>query len=90
MPVKLNIRFQHWALGSTFLLVSLLSAAVLLTVFQTFRDMAETGASGRFSLIASQARSELDSIIQQSSRFVVAQAGAEAEQFVVAGTNQSA
>ncbi|WP_306603536.1 HD domain-containing phosphohydrolase [Azonexus sp.] len=85
MPVKLNIRFQHWALGSTFLLVSLLSAAVLLTVFQTFRDMAETGASGRFSLIASQARSELDSIIQQSSRFVMAQAGAEAEQFVVAG-----
>lgn len=73
----LNIRYQHWAIGSTLLLVVFLSAAFLLTIFRTFEQMAEERAIDRFSQIASQAWSRFDNSLRGSGRFVVAQSKSE-------------
>jgi len=79
---KVTMRFQHWVLALTLLLVVSLSSVFLLTVFQTFKSVAEDRALGNFSLIADQTWLRLDTLLQGSSRFVTAQAHGAASQFV--------
>ena len=51
MARRLSVRFQHWIVGITWLLVVVLTAAFLFTVFGKFRTMAEEGAQEQFESI---------------------------------------
>lgn len=77
MPTRLNIRYQHWALGSTFLLVVLLCGVFLFTVFRAFSQIAQDNAAARLDLLAERAGAELDILLRGTARFVTAQASAE-------------
>ncbi|HEX6734301.1 MAG TPA: hypothetical protein VF096_05780, partial [Azonexus sp.] len=79
---KLTIRFQHWVLGLVMLLVVALAALFLMTVFKTFRNVAEERALGSFAQIADQTWLRLEHMLQGSARFVTAQAHGDLAQFV--------
>ena len=78
---NVSVRFQHWVLGLVMLLVVALSVLFLSTVFKTFTRVAEERALGDFSLIAEQTWLRLDGLLQNSARFVAAQANGAGEQF---------
>jgi HD-GYP domain-containing protein (c-di-GMP phosphodiesterase class II) len=86
MPVRLNIRFQHWVLATTFALVLLLTGIFLLTVLGKFTSMSEENAQERFSLVAQRAAAETNSLIRETGRFVTTQASAEPRLFSDAGS----
>ncbi len=77
----LNIRFQHWVLGLIMLLVVALSSMFLMTVFQTFKNVAEERALGNFSIAADQIWLRLEHLLDRSARFVSAQAKGDPAQF---------
>ncbi len=79
----MKIRFQSWVLAAVTLLVVVLAAIFLLTVFRTFSKIAEENAIGRFALIGQQAYGQLDALLKQNAGFVTAQAHADIDQFVV-------
>jgi HD-GYP domain-containing protein (c-di-GMP phosphodiesterase class II) len=81
----MKIRFQNWVLVSTTLLVVLLAAAFLFTVFRTFATISEDNASTRFTLIGNQAAGELQGMLQASGRFVLTQTRGEADQLIKNG-----
>ncbi len=81
----LKIRFQHWVMLSTTLLVATLAAIFLITVFRTFTSISEENATTRFSLIAGQAASQLEGLLHQNRKFIVA-AGHVASRAFVIGT----
>ncbi|MFZ5484714.1 MAG: HD domain-containing phosphohydrolase [Pseudomonadota bacterium] len=82
MPTRLNIRYQHWALGSTFLLVVLLSGVFLFTVFRAFSQIAQDNAAIRLDLLVERAGAELDILMRGNARFVAAQATAGPHRFI--------
>ncbi len=81
----LKIRFQHWVILSTALLVLILAVAFLITVFRTFADISENNATERFSLLASQAARELQSLVESNGRFVVSQSHGDIEVYLKDG-----
>jgi len=85
MSKGFTIRFQHWVMLMTVLLVSLLSAAFLVTAFRTFTSISEQSAATRFALIAGQASSQLESLLRQNAKFTAAQASAQHTSFITNG-----
>jgi HD-GYP domain-containing protein (c-di-GMP phosphodiesterase class II) len=85
MRKKVNIRFQHWVMITSGLLVATLSVAILATVLRTFTGIFEENAITRFSLIAERSAAELEGLLRQNGRFVLMQARGEASEFSVDG-----
>lgn len=81
MAAHIRLRFQHWVMLSTTLLVVLLTASFLYTVFHTFSRISEENATTRFALIASQATDQLSGLVSHNAKFVSAQARGELAQF---------
>lgn len=82
---RFNISFQNWVLGTTTLLVGLLTAAFLATLVGSFSHISEENAVTQFSLIARQASTQLETLLNNNARFVATQARAELDQFVTHG-----
>lgn len=80
-----KIRFQHWAMATTLLLVAFLSAAFLLTVFRTFKGISEETATTRFALIAGQAANQIENKLKHNGMYVAAQAHGELDRFLLNG-----
>ena len=81
----LIIRFQHWVMLSTAMLVLILAVAFLITVFRTFTDISEGNATERFSLIAGQTARELQNLVELNGRLVVSQSRGEIEDYIKDG-----
>ena len=79
--MKFQIRFQHWVLATTVVLVLALTGIFLVTVFGQFRSMAEEHARERFERIAKQASSEIGHLVGSVARFVTTQTHAHPELF---------
>lgn len=80
-----KIRFQHWVLGATVLLVLTLSAAFLITVFRTFTTISRDNAATRFNLLARQATDELVGLLHENGKLTTAQSHADLSNFVLKG-----
>ncbi len=81
----LKIRFQHWVILSTTLLVLILAVAFLATVFRTFSDISEKNATERFSLLVSQAAREMQGLVEMNGRLVVSKSRGEYQDFIKDG-----
>ncbi|MES2185039.1 MAG: HD domain-containing phosphohydrolase [Pseudomonadota bacterium] len=82
MARRLSVRFQHWIVGITWLLVVVLTAAFLFTVFGKFRTMAEEGAQEQFESTAQGVVGVLQAGLTYLSRTVLTEAGAEPGRYV--------
>lgn len=83
MFMKLNVRFQHWTLASTTLLVVVLTGVFLFTVFGKFTSMSEENAEERFALISQRAAAEMtNNALRNIGRAASAQASATPTLFV--------
>ena len=82
---RFNVSFRNWVLGTTTLLVGLLTAAFLVTLVGSFARISEENAITQFSLIARQASTQLATLLNGNARFVTTQARADLGQFVVGG-----
>jgi hypothetical protein len=85
MPTNLKIRFQHWVIGMTTLLVLGMSVGFLATVYRTFSSMGERAAQQQFSLVSALASQKLESVIQQSASQVEVRAGADRISYIKDG-----
>lgn len=82
---QLRMHFPQWVMSSVALLVVVLAAAFLLTVFRTFKSISEEHATARFSLIAERAAGEISGMLRESGKQVLATARADRSQFVQDG-----
>lgn len=80
--MKLNIRFQHWVLGTTIAIVLSLTLVFLLTVLGKFRHLTEENAKQRFETVAQQATSQLLNLVGGVGKFVTTQSHANPSLFV--------
>ncbi len=81
--MKWNVRFQHWTLASTTLLVVVLTGVFLFTVFGKFTSMSEENAEERFALISQRAAAEMtNNVLRNIGRAASAQASATPTLFV--------
>jgi HD-GYP domain-containing protein (c-di-GMP phosphodiesterase class II) len=85
MPTKLKIRFQHWVIGMTALLVLGMSTGFLATVYRTFSSMGETAAQQQFALVSALASQKLETVIHQSGDQVKVRAGADRNNYIKDG-----
>ena len=85
MLKRFNVSFRNWVLGTTTLLVGLLTAAFLVTLVGSFARISEENAITQFSLIARQASTQLVTLLNGNARFVATQARADLSQFAARG-----
>ena len=79
--MRLSIRFQPWIATLSVVLVLLLTASFLLTVFGKFQSVAEVGAQQKFALIAQSTQAQLNAQLGSHRRLVEVLSGSDPSLF---------